>query len=309
MRRAIAIASFAIAGSAAAQPSPPPRCDVTIAHAPDEVRAEIEGWLAQESRCSVALEVRVVPSEGGYYLFARDALGRIRERVVPDAASAGVLVASWAASDGFSPPPPAVESLPQPPPTTFTPEPPSAPIYLERASAARGTSPRWVTATGFQSSLSGLGGRVDIDVLRWGGYAFGVALDAAHSHRLEAQLPIDGEMTATSFDVLAMASATVAYHGWRLRGGFGVGARMVQASVDDFGLDAAPSDLSSSAVTAVANATLFVGHDVGAHWGLDVGLMGAIYDAQLHMIMAGADHVLDLAGPELSLAVALRHSM
>ncbi len=153
MRRAIVIASFAIAGSAAAQPSPPPRCDVTIAHAPDEVRAEIEGWLAQESRCSVALEVRVVPSEGGYYLFARDALGRIRERVVPDAESAGVLVASWAASDGFSAPPP---SLPQPPPTTFTPAPPSSSIYIERA-RPRDPQQRWVSASAFTSTLSGRG--------------------------------------------------------------------------------------------------------------------------------------------------------
>ncbi len=123
------------------------------------------------------------------------------------------------------------------------------------------------------------------------------------------QLPIDGVMTTTSFDLLAMGSATATYRGWRLRGGFGLGARMAQASVNDFGLDAAPSDLSSSAVTALANATLFVGHDIGAHWGIDAGLIAAMYDEQLHVIMGGADHVLELAGPELSFAIALRHSM
>ncbi len=308
MRRAIVIASFAIAGSATAQPSPPPHCDVTIAHAPDEVRAEIEGWLAQETRCSLALEVRVVPSEGGYYLFARDALGRVRERVVPDAASAGVLVASWAASDGFSAPTP-VESLPQPSPTTFTPAPPSSPIYVERVTSSRTASPRWVSASAFTSTLSGPGGRLDVDVARWGAYALGAAFGASHTTRFEMQLPIDGIMTTTSFDVLVMASATATYHGWRLRGGFGIGARVEQAAVNDFGLDAEPSDLSSSGVAALASATLFVGRDVGAHWGIDAGLIGAMYDEQMHVIIGGADRVFDLRGPELSFAVALRHTM
>ncbi len=308
MRRAIVIASFAIAGSAAAQPSPPPRCDVTVAHAPDEVRAEIDGWLAQESRCNVALEVRVVPSEGGYYLFARDALGRIRERVVPDAASAGVLVASWAASDGFSPPPPPVETLPQPPVTTMSPAPPSSPIYVERATARR-VAPRWVSASAFTSSLGGSGGRLDADVLRWGAYALGVALGASQDRRPEMQLMSDSIMTTTSFDVVAMASATATFHGWRLRGGFGVGARMAEASLNGFGLWGEPSDLNASAVTVITNATLFVGRDIGTHWGIDAGFIASMYEAQLHMIIGGTPQVLELTGPELSVAVALRHTM
>jgi hypothetical protein len=46
-------------------------CAVTIAHAPDDVREVVESWLRGESRCHGELEVRIVPTEGGLYLFAR----------------------------------------------------------------------------------------------------------------------------------------------------------------------------------------------------------------------------------------------
>ena len=55
-------------------------CSVAIPRAPDEVREEIEVWVRAEPRCSVELEVRVVPTEGGYYLFARDQQGRFRRQ-------------------------------------------------------------------------------------------------------------------------------------------------------------------------------------------------------------------------------------
>ena len=85
---------LALAGTAVAQPVTHPEhepCLVTIAYAPDDVRAEIETWVKAEPRCDRQLEVRVVPTEAGLYLFARDSEGHVRERVVPDARSAAVL--------------------------------------------------------------------------------------------------------------------------------------------------------------------------------------------------------------------------
>src|SRR4051812_33596116 len=100
MRTLIPLTVLATAGSAVAQPIVAPEpCSVSIARAPDDVRAEIDHWVRAEPRCNASLEVRVVPTDGGYYLFARDNRGRVRERVVPDARSAGVLVASWVADD------------------------------------------------------------------------------------------------------------------------------------------------------------------------------------------------------------------
>jgi len=112
MRHALVLAVVLAASTAAAQPRPP--CAVTIARAPDAVRTVIEQFVAAEASCSVKLEVRVVPTEGGLYLLARDDSGRVRERVVPDAQSAGVLVASWVAADSNTAPVVAPAPLPAP---------------------------------------------------------------------------------------------------------------------------------------------------------------------------------------------------
>jgi len=101
-----------LAHAAIAQPvTRPSRCEVTIvdapgAHAPEVVREVIEEWVRAEPRCTTTLEVRVVPTDGGLYLLARDGSGRLQERLVPDAQSAGALVASWVADDSIEPPAP-----------------------------------------------------------------------------------------------------------------------------------------------------------------------------------------------------------
>jgi hypothetical protein len=91
-------------------------CNVNIVRAPDPVRQTIERWLANE-HCTLALQVRIIPTEGGLYVLATDDHGRVRERIVPDAASAGVLIASWAADDGLggAAPPPGIADAGGPP--------------------------------------------------------------------------------------------------------------------------------------------------------------------------------------------------
>jgi len=74
-------------------------CTVTIARAPDTVRAVIDHWVAAEPRCGTALEVQIVETTAGLHVSARDDRGREHDRVVPDAQTAGVLIASWAADD------------------------------------------------------------------------------------------------------------------------------------------------------------------------------------------------------------------
>lgn len=116
---------LAVATPAAAQPVTRPECGVTFVRAPDDVRYVIEQWVRAEPRCVMGLELRVVPTEGGYYLLARRADGRLHERLVPDAQAAGVLVASWIADDG-SPqgaPAPTPAPIPAGPATAPTPMP------------------------------------------------------------------------------------------------------------------------------------------------------------------------------------------
>ncbi len=95
---ALLVALVIPGATASARPVP---CEITIPHAPDDVRAEIETWVRAEQRCATSLEVRVVPTEGGFYLFARDGRGFTRQRIVPDARTAAALVASWMADDSI----------------------------------------------------------------------------------------------------------------------------------------------------------------------------------------------------------------
>ncbi len=60
----------------------PGTCQVVVARAPVEVRAEIERWVAAEPHCVRSID-----------------RGLTRERMVPDASTAGVLVASWMADE------------------------------------------------------------------------------------------------------------------------------------------------------------------------------------------------------------------
>jgi len=160
MRTLIIPLLLAAAGPALAQPAPAPpvaappaapsTCSVTIVRAPDPVRATIEQWLAKE-HCTLALQVRIIPTEGGLYLLATDEHGRVRERIVPDAASAGVLIASWAADDGLGGAAPPVAAPPPPPagysqPVYTGPAPIAAPPNYSRPAYAPGSGP--VTAFG-----------------------------------------------------------------------------------------------------------------------------------------------------------------
>src|SRR5688572_6204068 len=79
-------------------------CQVDLEHVPADVSEAITSWVSAEPRCAVALSVRVVPTDGGLYVVATDANGGVRERVVPDAETAAVLVASWAADDAGAEP-------------------------------------------------------------------------------------------------------------------------------------------------------------------------------------------------------------
>ena len=127
-------AAPALAQPAPVAPAPPPApvaagsCNVNIVRAPDPVRQTIEHWLANE-HCTLALQVRIIPTEGGLYVLATDDRGRVRERIVPDAQSAGVLIASGAADDGLggAAPPPGVADAGGPPVAPPAPPPPMAP--------------------------------------------------------------------------------------------------------------------------------------------------------------------------------------
>lgn len=293
--RSVVIAIVLAAAPALAQPAPA-ACDVTISRAPDEVRAAVAHWLAQDTRCSVALDLRVVPTDGGYYVLARDNAGRIRERVVPDAQSAGVLVASWAADDGLGPAPlrrartdidgdgfgrPSPDVLARPPGLTTTSrlvrhpdQPPGKWIGLEAIDVV-------------SANENGTGLRADIDLARRGPWALGATASVTSSHDTSIPPPtlvgaIDGSFAMLDVKALAYASGRARWGGWHARAAIGAG--FVYTSAQTLAYDAASGFQSYSAhgVLPTAEAAVLLGHSLGQRVALEIGSLASVYQQTFH---------------------------
>jgi hypothetical protein len=293
MKNAI-LALCLAAAPAAAQPgvAPPSNstCALTIARAPDDVREVIERWVHAEPRCTTALEVRVVPTEGGLYLLARDEHGRVRERVVPDAQSAGVLVASWVAADANSAPPPMEVRPPEPPqvaavapapaatPPTAALPPAAGPIDAgpgaAPAIAAKPARAKWL-ALGGMFAMSGNGGggvRAELDLKTRKSLTFGIAASFStwgttfydHGETLDT---IDGKALA----YLAMSTQRGR---WHLRGAVGAGAVYTHAKVRQWTTGAY---YEAGGLFPVGELTFTLGRDVTDRWQLYAGPIFSAY--------------------------------
>jgi hypothetical protein len=273
---ALAVTAAPASAQPVTHPEPEP-CRVTIAYAPDAVRATIEAWVAAEPRCDKQLEVRVVPTEGGLYLFARDDQGHVRQRVVPDAEAAAVLVVSWIADDDLARPsavevepplpPPVVELPPAAPAPATDVERPPLPLLGDGLGLSGGRSrgradaphaPRWLTLGALGGADGDLGGRVQLDVLRRGRWLLGGAAAWQQAGRGHGG---DGHMTDTD-----QVGRVVGYVGSALHVGpielrlqLGAGVELRSAT-----------DLMGTRRTAspVGEAALLGTLPLGASWGL-----------------------------------------
>lgn len=296
----VLVLTLGLAGSAGAQPvTAPPTCDVKIVRAPDDVRAVIESWVKAEPRCAVALEVRVVPTQGGgLYLLVRDQNGRERERVVPDAQSAGVLVASWAADDSIIPdapagpapapllgpdlPPAAAEAPPAAAPPAPAPvrvaaapgltPPASEPVGITAATAAPKPSNRWLSlgvmgrmgSDDYQSA----GVRAELDLRTRGNWVF--ALGASIQHANIALYDGAGYGLVDATDLRAVASIAWTKHRgrWQLR--LGAGAGLMFTSADGY-FDS--DNIQASGVTPTLELSALIHRELTARWALAAGLV------------------------------------
>ena len=242
--RLLAVTAVLAAVPAAAQPviRPEPRaetCSVTFVRAPEDVRYVIEQWLRAEPNCVASIELRVVPTEGGYYLMAQRPDGRIHERLVPDAQSAGVLVASWVADDWTGAPPPrAIEGTPAPtpapdPPLTVIVDPtrvgaPGMTGVLAIAPAPRraGKPGKWLSIGVMTDAEADSGGfRGDLELWSIGGFKLGGLLAFSEYH---GGLPYDqgwdyGDLALDEITLAASVSRTWRYGRWELRAGAALG--------------------------------------------------------------------------------------
>jgi hypothetical protein len=283
------IAAVAIAG-ALATPAAAAPCQVDFIRVPDAVRPVIEDWVRAEARCAVTLAVRVIPTDDGLYVIATDPTGRIRERLVPDATTAGVLIASWVADDGSAVAPPPVTPPPVKPtwamknppvkPTWAMKNPPvtpawAAPGVVEMPPGA--VAPVDVGATtrkpprplerlvtvGLTLHAEGGGLRGDIDVIRKWRLKLGVM--AAWSHTSN---PAHYDDLALDDIVLAAQAANELR-----RGRFGVRAALAAGIAITTGTrmgDSSGND--GSMLTPVADATVTGGIGVTARLELRAGI-------------------------------------
>ncbi|HEY3805683.1 MAG TPA: hypothetical protein VGL61_23915 [Kofleriaceae bacterium] len=322
MKHALILASLVLAMPVHADPHP---CAVHVARAPAAIRAEIERWLAGESSCNVALEVRVVPTEGGYYLLARDVRGRVRERIVPDGASAGVLVASWASDDQLGADEPA-PNVPRPAgidgdddddtskgsddARAAAPAPPSSvvpsPAIVARAVVAP-VAPdmpppsKWLRIDVLDpiAGVAGSGLRAEVDVWQRHGWSVGLGASMAQgSQSLDTLEDGMDPVTMRDLDAVAYIARTANVLPWlHLRGALAAGARITTAMVPyiyDYN-DQPSGPFTRTNVRATADASLLAGAELGHGWALEVGvLLSAVTGMTDDLETPSGSYVLEL---------------
>jgi hypothetical protein len=265
-----------------------PTCAVSIVRAPDDVRVAVESWLAKEV-CTTPLTVRIIETEGGYYIYAVDDHGRVQERTVPDAQSAGVLIASWTADDGIVKPEPTPTPTAEAPVVSHEPIPqvtPTAPTTLTLVDhpparqARPNDSTRWLTlAGGAGGSNRGAGARVELEVLRTGSFAAVIHLAYGNSQMTAS----DGvtSYNATFDDLTAMIGLHYTWRfasGWHLRAGFAVGVMATEMTLDASGVGSA---LQTS--TAASEGSLMVGYTLSDRWEVEIGPVATLANEHWHL--------------------------
>lgn len=262
-----------VAGRAYAAP-----CDVAIVRAPDDVRTVVERWLDAET-CVVSLEVRIMPVPEGYYVIALDQRQRVRERIVPDAQSAGVLVASWAADDSLPMDSISVELSWTPP---KSPAASATPLHIDAAPPAPSPAPRLSRDHGNTFALAGtlivaenahgMGLRSELDLGTRGRWRYGAAAAFARSDYAFRAPSYTGEMRTFDFEAMGYLAHVRSSGRWQLRGAIAAGLILThrQGSLfdDSYMHVASPKMLH---VFPVADASLAVGIAVNDRWLITTG--------------------------------------
>jgi hypothetical protein len=284
--RTILGALLAMTAAAAAQPIEH-TCEVRFVRAPDDVRHVIETWLAAEPRCTSKIDLRVIPTEQGFYLIAQRPDGRIHERFVPDAQSAGVLVASWVADDWVAPQS-NVWSSPRPAGAPIAPvlAPPQNTRSAESSVSAISTprsrdtnAARWLSL-GTTFSVDGpenVGLRGELDVLSRGNFTLGAALAFTRSMQGIANADGYGEMVAADYAATLYGAYTLRSDRWELRTALGLGGvySNIQGIIEPSPGTPWPSMpyIEGSGTGVMGTASMILTARMGDRWGIHAGLI------------------------------------
>jgi hypothetical protein len=268
VRIAQATVAALVAMVAPAAADPQPRCEVRFVRAPDDVRHVIETWLDAEPRCTSTIELRVISTEHGYYLLAQRPDGRIHERLVPDAQSAGVLVASWVADDwvapkGVSAPRPAAAPIAAPPHMRPSETPAVTAISAPRP---RRDGSRWLSLATMWADDEGRDGglRAELDLITRGSWTLGASLAWAET------TSIGGSTRNNDYWSTAYGAYTMSYGRWDIRLGSALG--VVYSDVNDMTGSISPH---ATGVGVVFEAHALATCRIGDRWGITAGLLAS----------------------------------
>ncbi len=264
-----------VSGAAFAQAAP---CSVTIVRAPESERATIEQIIASEV-CATSLQVRIVATETGLYILATDPRGYVRERVVPDATSAGVLISSWAGEA-------AVQALP---PSPLVTEPvlaqgdddaPPLPVFVQQPDKFLALALGTGVQQGTFSSDGLIALRAELDLASYEDWTFGVIGSLSRATANTDGISVYGSSYNTAaanvndYAVALAVGHVTRWDRWDLRFGLGVGA--IVTSISAIGGD--QGSMSRSWIEG----SLLLGHALGdgKAWELEVGLEASRADQQ-----------------------------
>jgi hypothetical protein len=285
--RSLLIAAIAVvAVPAAAQPvTSPTACSVDVVRAPDDVRAVVDRWLAGAARCSVALEVRVVTTQDGLYVMARDDHGTVRDRVVPDAQTAGALIASWA-DDGQPPPIAMIDfhaDVRLAPGIAMSP----APAVVDEG--AGGVRPRHhhsvrelVLFGKGDSMFRGL--RAEVDVVHHDGWTAGLAFTLGAESLSAANAMINETVHLSEYGATAYVAHPSHIGSWDFQPAVGIGLVHTTAFDDPAAFDPAMPWMTGNYyehVTPVAEGSILASHDLVGSLGFSVGALVTMYNQHI----------------------------
>ena len=314
--RKVIYALVLLASPAMAQPitqpvTQPQACAVSIARAPEDVRAVVEAWVRSEPQCNVALEVRIVPTEGGLYLLAQDERGGVRERVVPDAQSAGVLVASWIADDNAPQPPP-------PPPITAAPslEPAPAPAYANESVSPPGMSPisisvkapapvvrsKWLSAGLMFPTADGVdpGIRAELDIWRRGAWRIGAAGSIGETRTDLYSTSGWGDLTTTDIKTMAYLTRTSTFGRWHLRPSIGAGVMYSNGGAQ---LDNYAQYYSLDGTFATVEASLLLSREFGKRWAAYTGPLATVVSQTFETTSSSSSYPMSISRGDIDIVL------
>jgi hypothetical protein len=230
----------------------------------------------------------------------------VHERTVPDADSAGVLIASWTADAGLAAAPPAVDSpsASEPPRPLLQPAQPIDPqldpqldphldphplgLVDRPHTAAPVRRPRWLTLAVGAGSGDGHGVRAELEVLQRGGFTADVQLELSAAAMNAIKDPQSlGSYVATFTDASAMIGARYTWRfgeHWHVRAGVAAGVVTTQVSLTYVVYSTSGTSSSAAALTPICEGALLFGHSLGDRWELELGPVATLAPQHWYMV-------------------------